>query len=511
MRRVIEGFWDHPPARVLRWLTLVALAPRLLAAFFSPGYFAHDDHFLVIEAAGSWCDGSDYNDWLPWNQGDEPTPSGHSFFYVGLHYLLFSALKAMGLRDPRVLMFVVRVLHAAWSLVAVRAGYRIAERLAGPRTAWRTGLFLALFCYMPFLSVRNLVEVACIPLLMLGCVKLLDADQDRHWRSAVIGGLWVGLAMNVRFQTIFFAMGPGLAFLLMLRWKQALAYAIGVALPLLIIQGGIDLFLWGRPWAEVTQYVLYNLDNTTTYGVLPWYNYVLLLIGLLIPPLSIAVLFGFARRPRPLLLWLPVLLFIAIHSWFPNKQERFLLPIVPLFFVLGYVSWEQWRAASAWWRQREGLWRGALRFVWCLNLLLLPFLSATYSKRSRVEAMLALRTERPLGGLIVEDPEEAPAMPPLFYLGQWDMGVFMLGPDKAEDDFGDLMRKRGVAGREHHVLFVGEDRLAERMARMEESYGPVRIIGRAEPGLIDRLVHWLNPVNRNEVIIFARLSPRASN
>ena len=28
----------------------------------------------------------------------------------------------------------------------------------------------------------------------------------------------------------------------------------------------------------------------------------------------------------------------------------------------------------------------------------------------------------------------------------------------------------------------------------------MRLIGRAEPGLLDRVMHWLNPVNRNVVI-----------
>ena len=508
MPSAVKRFWDAPPISALRWLTLIALAPRLLAALFSPGYFAHDDHFLVIEAAASWADGFDYNYWLPWNQGDDPTPSGHSFFYVGIHFLLFSVLKAIGVNDPRALMLVVRLLHAAWSLIVVRAGYRIADRLAGPVVAWQAGLFLALFCFMPFLSVRNLVEMACIPLLMIGSLRLLDAAGDRAWHPALVAGLWIGLAMNVRFQTIFFAAGPGLAFLIMRRWGQALAYGAGVLLPLAVIQGGIDLFLWGRPWAEITQYVLYNLNNTTTYGVLPWYNYLLLLAGLLIPPLSLAVLFGFFRRPKPLVLWLPVMLFVAIHSYFPNKQERFLLPIVPLLFVLGYASWEQWRGASGWWSARKGLWRGALAFVWSLNLVLLPFLSTTYSKRSRVEAMRMLRDERPLGGLILDDREEDPAMPPLFYLGQWDMGVFPLGPGQDDLDLGEFLREKQLDGRDHHVLFIGQEEIDERIARFEASYGPVQVIGRAEPGLIDRIVHWLNPVNRNEVIIIARISDR---
>ena len=74
----LVGLWNTPPARALYVLTLVALVPRLIAVFLSPGYFAHDDHFLIIEAAASWVAGHDYNYWLPWNQGPNPTPSGHS-------------------------------------------------------------------------------------------------------------------------------------------------------------------------------------------------------------------------------------------------------------------------------------------------------------------------------------------------------------------------------------------------------------------------------------------------
>lgn len=43
-----------------------ALLLRLIAAIFSQGYGMHDDHFLVVEASGSWVEGADYNRWLPW-------------------------------------------------------------------------------------------------------------------------------------------------------------------------------------------------------------------------------------------------------------------------------------------------------------------------------------------------------------------------------------------------------------------------------------------------------------
>ncbi|MCU0320670.1 MAG: glycosyltransferase family 39 protein, partial [Flavobacteriales bacterium] len=470
---------------------------------FSGGYFALDDHFLVIEPASSWVQAPQYSTWLPWNQGGDPHPSGHSFVYVGLHYLLFSVLRFVGLVDPELQMVVVRLLHALWSLVVVRVGYRIALRLSDPQVAWHTGLFLALLFFMPFLSVRNLVEVACIPFLMLGAQRLLGTSTSPTPRDLLVAGIWIGLAMNIRFQTIFFAAGPGLALLVQKQVRSALLYGLGVALPLLVLQGGIDLVMWGRPFAELTEYVLYNLNNTTTYGVLPWYNYLLLLAGLFIPPFSLAVGFGFFRRTTPLLLWLPVLLFIAIHSYFPNKQERFLLPIVPLYFVLGYVAWEMWRQRSAWWQQRTGLWRGILRWTWGLNLVLLLVLCFSYSKRSRVMAQVMLQ-EMEVRGMVIEDSAEGEApMPPLFYSRHWTATVVPWTDPVA--DLGAELARHPAEQLPNIVLFCGTEELPQRMQRTMKAMGPLEIVGVAQPGLLDRTVHWLNPVNRNEAIVVARV------
>ncbi len=493
--------------RPLLALTLIGLVPRLIAAFFSGGYFAHDDHFLVIEAAGSWVDGSDYNYWLPWNQPQGATPSGHSFFYVGIHFLLFWALKWIGITDPKAMMVVIRLLHAIWSLIVIRCGYLIALRLSDREIAWRTGLFLALFYFMPFLSVRNLVEVACIPFLMLAAWELVRSDRP-DLRAALIAGIWIGLAINIRFQTIFFAAGPGLALLFKREWRSAIFYGFGVIVPLVVIQGGLDLFLWKRPFAEITEYIRYNLENTETYGTLPWYNYLLLLAGIFIPPFSILLLFGYFRRTTPLVLWLPLLLFLAIHSYFPNKQERFLLPMIPLFFVIAYSSWEQFRLRSPWWLQRHGMWRGIMIFTWVLNSIVLLVLCFSYSKRSRVEALYSLRNED-VRGLIIEDSVEGDApMPPLFYMQQWNVEVIPI--TSSDHRLDTLIAKLPPERIPDHVLFFGEEQLQERSDRMAAVLGDLQNIDRAEPGLVDKVVHWLNPVNRNETIIIARVERSAS-
>jgi hypothetical protein len=55
------------------------------------------------------------------------------------------------------------------------------------------------------------------------------------------------------------------------------------------------------------------------------------------------------------------------------------------------------------------------------------------------------------------------------------------------------------------ILFIGEEELEDRMARVERSVGPLEVLYRAEPGTLDRLVHWVNEVNRNETITVARV------
>lgn len=121
----LKKFWNEKP---LVSIVVIALMVRLIAVVFSQGYGMHDDHFLVIEASQSWVDGTDYNNWLPQNQAN-PKPEGHSFFYVGIHYLIFLFFKFIGMSDPVLKMYIIRLFHALLSLVVVAYGYKITLKL----------------------------------------------------------------------------------------------------------------------------------------------------------------------------------------------------------------------------------------------------------------------------------------------------------------------------------------------------------------------------------------------
>ena len=146
---------------------------RLLAAVFSTGYAMHDDHFNVIEVAQSWADGQNVGGWLPDKVTGLSTEVCHSLFYPGIHYLLFCFFNFVGLHDPQLKMLLVRVLHALYSLLVIYYAYKITEKLSNTTNAKYAALLLGLLWFMPNLSVRNLVEMVCIPPLLAGYWLLL--------------------------------------------------------------------------------------------------------------------------------------------------------------------------------------------------------------------------------------------------------------------------------------------------------------------------------------------------
>ncbi len=500
INRILD-LWEKNP---LKLILLTAVILRLIAAIFSKGFGMHDDHFLVLEPAQSWVDGYDYNRWLPGNQTDA-VPSGHSFFYVGIHYFILLFLKSVGIHDPQVKMFIIRLLHAAFSLITVYFGYKITLKLSDLRTANLTGLLLAAFWFLPVLSVRNLVEMVCIPPMIYGTWLIIEHwENKKPFRYFFIAGIIIGLAFSIRFQTLFFAFGLGLAILLKLRWKEALIYGAGFFLSAAIIQGGIDSFVWGKPFMELGEYIRYNIESSGEYINNSWYNYILLILGILIPPASLFLAFGFFRNWRKnLVLFLPAFIFLVFHSAFPNKQERFILPIIPFFIIGGMMGWQEFIADNNWFSKNRKFLKTSWIIFWALNIILLIPVTAMYSKRARVESMTYLSKYENIGYILIENSNRGEVqMTPIFYLGQrvYDYGV---------------TDKSGVGQLPEHVindpqyqprffLFFETLNLDRRVDNMKKVFPNIEYETTIEPGMIDKILYWLNPLNRNQTIVVYR-------
>jgi hypothetical protein len=498
----IKYLWQNKPLTLILWLAIVF---RLISVIFSKGFGMHDDHFLVIEASQSWVDGTDYNNWLPGSYGNT-TPSGHSFFYVGFHYIFLSFLKFMGFDNPQAKMFIIRFLHAAFSLLTVYYGYKIAEKLSNKKTASTIGLLLAIYWFMPFVSVRNLVEIVCIPFLLIGTYLLIDIkNRKKILLFYFISGVLFGLAFSIRYQTIMYCGGVGLAILIQKKWKEAFVFGVGIIASIFLIQGGIDTFVWGYPFAELGEYISYNLINAHNYNTLPWYSLILFMFGILIPPISVLLFFGFFKSwKKHLIIFLPTLIFIAFHSYFPNKQERFIFPIIPFVIILGMIGWNEFYEKSRFWQKRKILYKSFWIFFWVINLIFLPVISTMYSKKARVESMTYLSKYENIPSLLMEETNDGnDKIPPQFYLNQW-IDLYYL-PEK--EKIGLLNQKLQLldAGEwPAFIIFYDDKNIDQRVDLIGTIIPNLKYETTIEPGFIDKVLNWLNPHNANQTIVIYR-------
>lgn len=128
-----------------------------------------------------------------------------------------------------------------------------------------------------------------------------------------------------------------LALFAMVRRPRDLFILLGAGIALFVLTGLPDLVLRGSFHRSLVLYVDYNLHHSSDYGTTPFYMPLLLFVALTLPPFSIARFKGFEWRSeyRP---YLPALAYLAIfvgaHALVPHKEERFFIPILPLYLAL---------------------------------------------------------------------------------------------------------------------------------------------------------------------------------
>jgi hypothetical protein len=484
----LKRFWqEHPLASII----LLALIPRLVAVIFSKGYGMHDDHFGPIEQPFMIM-----NDISYWST--RTTPHGHSIFYPLIHYLLFQGFAAVGILDPQAKMYIVRFLHALYSLLVVSFGYKIAEVLSNRETAKKAGLILALFWAFPFLSVRNLIEMVCIPPLMAGFYYALISPKEGI-KKVFIAGLFFGLAFVFRYQTLSITGTMGLVFLFKKEFKQMLLLAAGFLVTAIVIQGSVDIFAWGYPFAAFREYMIYNANNDYTPG--PWYIYSLLVLGALIPPMSFFLLFGFFKNWRKILfIILPIIVFFVLHSLYTNKQERYIFPVIPIILTLGVVGWEGFVKESAFWSRHRITLKSLWIWFWVINFILLIPFSMYYSKRSRVETMYALYGKQ-ISGMVLVGGKLGITLPPMFYAGVYPVPTYKI------DDDEQLAQAKAKLDTAHiqpnYAVFFGIEDLDQRVQHIESSLGlKLKMEKRIEASFLDDVFYRLNPRNNKNQTMF---------
>lgn len=479
----------------------VGLLLRLAAAVFGGGYLMHDDHFLVVEVAASWADGEDYNNWLPWSQRGVPEAHPANFAYPVSQYLLFELFHKVGPHTPQGQALLLRILHGLYSLATIVLGYLMARAVApGQRqVALRVAWILAAGGLWPLLGVHQLVEMVCIPPLMLA-LWVLSRHSEPTRRDIILAGIGIGIATGLRYQCGMFGIGLVPVLLAQRRMKDLLGIGL-IALGSFTAMQAPDLAVWGRPFVQLQAYIAYNSTHAGHYPTGPWYQYILTMVGLLIPPVSLMLLWGAAhRKSAPQQWWriaVPVLCFLVFHSAFINKQERFILPAIPAVIVLGTAGWSLWSERSKWWNRHRMLERGAWGFFWLTSILLVAVTIPYSGKHTRVAAMTFLYEQGAEDYAMVQ--VDSGAMPPQFYSGSWRYPHVDNRREAREDPI--AVTARWCAHPPQYILFQGDQHLGEAVAEYKAALPGLRYITTIKPSRIDRWIHELNPINSVERIM----------
>ncbi|HEX9749879.1 MAG TPA: glycosyltransferase family 39 protein [candidate division Zixibacteria bacterium] len=472
-------------------LLLAGLILRVIASIYSGGYMGSDDHFQVIEMAAEWMRGN--------NPG---LPGGELFYrslaYPGANWLLMSGLQQIGIVHPETVMFIIRLVHGLTSLWTIALAYRLAKSLAGERAAWNAGLIVAAAFIMPYASVRNLIEVVAMPFLLCALYQIVRAERTqgsstKHW---LLAGLCGGLAFVIRWQVGSAMVGIGLYLMFARQWRGLILVVAGSLIPA-VLQGFWDWSWHGVFLGSLWKSLGHNIERSHNYVVGPWYRYVLLLLGVFIPPFSIlfgAAMVRFARR-LGVLAW-AVFAFIIIHSLIPGKQERFLLPIFAAVAVMGVCGLHWWSDGGSERFRRCINW--GWRWYWAVNLPLLILACLNYSQKSRIESLTYIYERGDATGIIADYTERATRLPEYYLDGAHRTPRPIVYPVRSTAQL-DTLRLRAlgmlpepISGINYAVIFSrGNPDVHVEMLR--EHFGEVEIIKHIEPSIADRLLNLFNP------------------
>lgn len=518
--RISTLLQEHP----LRFILLSALFVRLLAAFFAPGYMMHDDHFLTIEPAGSWADGKNFNHWLPGVGNTNEHPEPISFFYLSFLYVFFRFFQWIGIEHPETQMLLIRIIHATYSLLTVYFAFRITELLSNRKNAITVGLLLAFIAILPNFSVRNLVEIVCMPPLLFGMWLLLknvtlkdrtiagisinspvaNISNSNTIKHVIIAAFVMGLAVGFRYQTGLWVALVGV--MLAVQHSLRAFFVFGTVSFLAFFLTQIDdVLLWGgEPFQHLRGYFEYNKKNALNYPGSP-YAYLSFIGVFILPPVSLFLTAGFFSRWRSLsIIVIPTLGFLLFHLLYPNKQERFILPALPFFIIAGVIGWNH--MATRW---QSARWHSfSWKIFWVFNTVAMLVLCFTYSKKSRVEAMNYLYDAGDCNNFILEfTHSDQGAMMPQFYSNTWTTYYYFKKNDPVEGILRNVAHEAEITSENimprslpNYILFYDDELLKERVASMKQYYPTLSHRTTIESGWFDEMLHALNPKNSLEKI-----------
>lgn len=336
-------------AKGLRPLQVVSVIffVRILSVFLVQTWYVPDEYWQSLEVAHKEVFGYGALTW-EWQKGIR------SYLYPSFIAALYTLLKYTSLDYPEALILLPRILQAALSTAADYSFYK----WTGGR---KWALFLILTSWFWFYTCsRTLLQTMETVLVAVG-LSLFPFKDGKLGYYDKESPRWIWLAVTCVFMRptsapLWVVLG---AYNLFTTNQNRLRLIMRTYVPIGLIVGGalvaLDSYFYGRliitPW-EFFRFNVLN-DIASFYGQHPWHWYLTQGLPAVLGINLVLVLWSsinILRRPKEnkvgLLLLAATALYLAVYSFIPHKEFRFVLPLLPIFTYLAQdviVPWS-WKA-----------------------------------------------------------------------------------------------------------------------------------------------------------------------
>ena len=370
----------------------------------------------------------------------------------------------------------------AWAGHTLFAGYAEPDRRQHRMVF---ALLLGFYFLAPVAFTRPMIESLAAPWVLVAAAagSVYFREGGRGWLAAAVVAITIAAMMRPQTGVVFLALP--MLIVMRRRWMDLLVLCVAAAV-CFVAAGLVDLALVGGFHQSLRAYGQFNLLNSSSFGVEPWYLYLLLLLGLSLPPVFLARYRGldWEGRYRPLC---PALfmfgVFLLAHSVVPHKEERFAIPLLPLFLVLLTPLAVYMLAAAG---QR---WRVILFAV--VNGIALVLLVSSPIQRTVLGVAEWLDHHTGIGFVVLAQNEVL--MPWAFIAHPVARRVGLTESDLSGEVAADCSRV---------VVSLADSEAADRV----RASGRFRPVARFSPGPLEAAVVWLNPrhnARRGPIVVFA--------
>jgi len=332
------------------WLPLIIFAGilvRLLCAYFSYGFIGFDEYQTAMEPAGIK---------ILLNHSYVFTDVARSPLLYYLDCILFwLAHDVFGINSPVWMLRFAMMVVGLFNSLTIYLSYRISWLInRDEKNALTVASLFAFYFAMPFIGTRLMTE-SLSAFFVIAAVYY----ATRSWRlddkggNIFLSGLLFGVAAMFRFHSGLLFIGL-LLFLAFYDLRHRAKWFLLAGVAALILQVILDYATFGGFLTSLFGYYNFAAQFIAAHSRQPWYNFLLLLLGLTLPIATITTLPAFFRScARYLWLSLPFAFFVIAHCLSPHKEERFMFPVIPLFILMMGLGMKKslgfWSKLSFYW------------------------------------------------------------------------------------------------------------------------------------------------------------------